>query len=230
MINFYKKVNCENCQWKCIVSYIPNEIINLLDENKTIVNYSPGQLIVKQSSFASRIIYLTSGFVKVLKEGNKGKNSFIKVISEGNFISVPIHENQKKYSFTAIALTEVSICEIQESIIHNSLSKNPKFFDYLNDQFYIDQQFLMNKLLILASRNSHGKLASAIIYLNNFNNPDFSIFDFITRKDLADFASISLESVNKIIQELSNDKIIFIDRKGLKINKLILLEKLSDLG
>jgi CRP/FNR family transcriptional regulator, polysaccharide utilization system transcription regulator len=230
MVNFDKNAGCERCDYKCIARFVPDEVTVLLNENKTIVDYSPGQVIIKQSSFASKIIYVTSGFIKILKEGAKGKSSFIKVIGEGNFVSLPIHENQQKYSFTAVALTEVSICEIQESIIHTSISKNPKLFDYLNDQYYIDQQFLMNKLLVLATRNSHGKLASAIIYLNGFNKPGFSVFDFITRKDLADFSSISLESVNKIMQELSNDKIIFTDRKGLQINKLVLLEKLSNLG
>jgi CRP-like cAMP-binding protein len=230
MIDFNERVNCQNCHYKCFARFIPDETIELLDANKTEVEYSPGQVIIKQSSFASKIIFVTSGYIKVIKEGNKGKNSFIKIIGEGNFVSMPIHENQQKYSFTAVALTEVRICEIQESIIHNSISKNTKLFDYLNDQYYADQQFLMNKLLVLATRNSHGKLASAIIYLDSFNKTGFSIFDYITRKDLADYSSISLESVNKILQELNSDKIIFIDRKGLQINKLILLEKLSNIG
>jgi CRP/FNR family transcriptional regulator, polysaccharide utilization system transcription regulator len=230
MINNYERVNCENCQYKCITRFIPEEVIELLNTNKTVVEYSPGQVIVKQLSFASKIIFVTSGFIKVVKEGSKGKNSFIKIIGAGNFLSIPLHESQQKYSFTAVALTDVSLCEIQESIIHNSISKNSTLFSYLIDQYYIDLDFMMNKLLVMGTRNSHGKLASAIIYLNNLNTPDFSIFDYISRKDLADFSCISLESANKILQELNNDKIIFIDRKGLKVNKIILLEKLSDLG
>lgn len=230
MVDFKSSGDCEGCDYKCIAKFVSNEIIQLLNVDKTVVEYSPGQVIVKQSSFASKIIYLTSGFVKILKEGNRGKNSFIKIIGKGDFISIPIHENQKKYTFTAIALTEVSICEIQESIIHNSIYKNQKLFDHLIDQYLIDQQFLMNKLHILGTRNSHGKLAACIIYLNKFNQQGFSIFDYTTRKDLAEFSSISLESVNKILQELNNDKIIFIGKKGFKINKLDLLEKLSHLG
>jgi CRP-like cAMP-binding protein len=230
MLSLEKIGNCECCQHKCIAHFISNEAVELLKHNKTVVNYSLGQVVIKQSSFASKIIYLTSGYVKVIKEGYKGKNCFIKIIEAGNFISIPIHENQQKYPFTAIALTEVSICEINESIIHNSISKNSKLFDYLSIQHFIIQQYLMTKLLVLGTRNSHGKLASGIIYFNNFNKPDFSILDYITRKDLADFCAISLESVNKILQELNNDKIIIIDRKGIQINKLVLLEKLSNLG
>ena len=230
MIDSCISVEGDSYRNKFISRLISGDALELIEQNKTEVEYFSGQVIVKQSSFASKILYLKSGYIKVIKEGNKGKNCFIKVIEEGNFISVPIHENQQKYFFTAMALTDVCICDIQESIIHNRLIKSSKLFDYLNDQYYFDQQFLMNKLLVLATRNSHGKLASGIIYFDRFNKPGFSIFDYITRKDMADFCSISVESVNKILQELNNDKIIFIDRKGIQINKLVLLEKLSNLG
>jgi CRP/FNR family transcriptional regulator, polysaccharide utilization system transcription regulator len=215
---------------KCIDSFISDDLGELIEKNKTVVEYSPGQVIFKQSSFASKIIYVVSGYIKIIKEGSHGKSSFIKVVEPGDFLSIPIHENQQKYPFTAVALTEVNVCEIQESIIHNNISKNPRLFAFLNDQYYDAQDFLMKKLLVIATHNSHGKLASAILYFNCFNKIDFSIFDYLTRRDLADFSCISLESTNKILQELNNDKIISVDRKGLRVDKLVLLEKLSQLG
>jgi CRP/FNR family transcriptional regulator len=230
MIDFDIITDCNECTNRCIVQYIHENDIETLKNNKAEIFYSPGQLIVKQSSFCSKIVFISSGIVKLVKEGRGGKNTIVKLVGENNFISLPIHENQKKYAFTAIALTDVKICEINESILHNSLADNKKLKDFLLTSYFEDQLFFMNSLHLLNTRNNHGKLSASLLYLNSFNTSEFSIFEYVTRKDLAELSTISLESVNKILQELKNDKIIDISTKGIKLNQLNLLEKLSNLG
>lgn len=222
--------NCHKCNHQCFVHYFDEHSLDVLDQNKTCVEYSPGQVITKESSFNTQIIFIREGFVKIVKEGKGHKNSVIKILGKDNFLTVPLHENQKRFSYTAIAISDVTICEIQENVIHNSIYKSQKFMDYLMDKYYEDHLFMLNKIHLISTKNNHGKLAASIIYLNTFNNPNFSIFDYISRKDLAELSSISLESVNKILQELNNDKIISIQKKGLTISKMVLLEKLSQLG
>ena len=230
MIDFDISTDCSQCSNKCIVQYLNPSDIEIVNNNKSEIFYSPGQVIVKQSSFSSKIVFLSSGIVKILKEGKGGKNTIVKLVGENNFIALPLHENQKKFSFTAIALTEVKICEIHEPVLHQALYENQKLKDYLLDTYYEDHIFFMNTLHLINTRNNHGKLASSLLYLHGFDKTDFSIFEYITRKDLAELSSISLESVNKILQELKNDKIIDINNKGLHLKQIGLLERLSSIG
>jgi CRP/FNR family transcriptional regulator, anaerobic regulatory protein len=230
MIDFDLSTDCSQCTNRCIVQYISDKEIEILNSNKAEIDYSPGQLIAKQSSFCSKIVFISSGIVKLLKEGKAGKNTILKLVGPNNFIALPLHENQKKYTFSAIALTEVKICEINENILHNKISESHKLKDYLLNSYYDDQIFFMNSLHLLNTRNNHGKLAACLLYLNNFNSNNFSIFEYTTRKDLAELASISIESVNKILQELKNDKIIDITNKGIQLNHINLLEKLRNIG
>ncbi len=230
MIDFDENTNCKECKKNCVVNFIGSEAVDLVNQNKSEINYSPGQVITKQSSFTSNIVFISSGLVKIAKEGKAAKNTIIKIAGENSFLALPLHENQKKYPFTAIALTEVRICEINESAIHQSISTNQKLYDHLLDAYYDDQLFMMNRLHLLNTRNNHGKLSASLFYLNSFNTENFSIFEYVTRKDIAELSSISLESVNKIIQELKNDRIIDINSKGIQINKINLIEKLSSLG
>jgi len=230
MIDFDNYFDCGECKNKCIVQFLSKEDFPILTENKSVIFYSPGQVITKQASFASKIVFITSGLVKILKEGKNGKNSLVKVVGANNFITVPIHENHKKNSFTTIALTEVEICEINETGIHNLIAKNQKVFDLLMDFYHEDQVYLMNRIHLLSTHNNHGKLAASLVLLNAFNKPGFSVFDYISRKDLAELSSISIESVNKILQELKNDLILDINNKGIQILKFDLIEKLSNSG
>jgi CRP/FNR family transcriptional regulator, polysaccharide utilization system transcription regulator len=230
MIDFDVFTDCNQCTCQCIVQYINANDIDKLNANKSEIFYSPGQVIAKQSSFCPNIIFLSTGVVKLVKEGKGGKNTIVKLVGDNSFITLPLHENQKKYPFTAVALTDVKICEINESVIHNSISENQKLKDFLLDSYYSDHIFFMNSLHLINTRNNHGKLAASLLYLNSFNKGGFSIFEYITRKDLAELSSISLESVNKILQELKSDKIIDINNKGLQLKQLGLLEKLSNIG
>jgi len=230
MIDFDDNSSCAQCKNKCIAQFMHEDEYPLLNENKSVIYYSPGQVITKQASFASKIVYISSGLVKILKEGKNNRNTLIKIVGENNFITIPIHENHKKNSFTGVALTDVKICEVNETGIHDVISKNQKLNDYLIDFYFADQVFLTNRIHLLSTRNNHGKLAASLVYLNSFNKPGFSVFDYVTRKDLAELSSISLESVNKILQELKNDLILDVNSKGLQILKLDLVEKLSSIG
>ena len=72
-----------------------------------------------------------------------------------------------------------------------------------------------------------GKIATALIYLSSKEFLDEDIFQFLTRQDIADFASISTESAIKFLKEFEKDKIIKLDGKDIKIlNK----EKLEDIA
>jgi len=230
MIDFDMITDCNECTNKCIVQYIHANEIEILNNNKAEIFYSPGQLIVKQSSFCSKIVFIASGIVKLLKEGRGGKNTIVKLLGKNNFISIPIHDNQKKFAYTAVALTDVKICEINENILHDSISENKELKDFLLTNYYEDQLFFMNSLHLLNTRNNHGKLSASLLYLNSFCTEEFSLFEYITRKDLAELSTISLESVNKILQEFKSDKIIEITNKGIQLKQIKLLEKLSNLG
>jgi CRP/FNR family transcriptional regulator len=230
MIDFDEIVYCDKCDKKCLAKFLQKEDISVLDQNKAVVTFSSGQVILKQATFASKIIYIYSGIIKIVKEGKNGNNTLIKLVDENNFLLLPVHENQRKNPYTAIALTEVKVCEINEALVRNSLANNQRVYHQLLDDYYSDQLFLMNRLHIITTRNSHGKLAASLIYLNSFNKNGFSIFETITRKELAELSSISLESVNKILQEFKNDKIITVNAKGFNIEKLDLVEKLSMIG
>jgi CRP/FNR family transcriptional regulator, polysaccharide utilization system transcription regulator len=230
MIDFDEIKYCNHCDKECISKFIIESDRTVLNQNKSVIHFSPGQVIIKQGSFASKITYIYSGIVKIIKEGKKGNNTLIKLVNEDNFLVLPMKDNQRKNAFTVIALTEVEICEINEMLVHNLIVNTHTIYDHLMESFFADQLFLMNRLHVLNTRNSHGKLAASLIYLSNFNKDDFSIFDHVTRKDLAELSSISLESVNKILQELKNDKIISFDNKGITISKMDLIEKLSQMG
>jgi CRP-like cAMP-binding protein len=110
------------------------------------------------------------------------------------------------------------------------MDTNPILLDTLIDWYSSDYMYLYSKISNLSTRNSHGKLATALLYLADEQFKDTNIFELVSRKDLADLASISLESTNKILQELKNERIIEIENRNIQVVKPKLLHTLSMIG
>ena len=63
----------------------------------------------------------------------------------------------------------------------------------------------------------HGRLADTLIYLDNDSFAHLNLFSTLSRKDIADFSGISLESTVRLLTELKNEGIISTDGKIINI-------------
>lgn len=72
-----------------------------------------------------------------------------------------------------------------------------------------------------------GKLASGLLYLSQEDFLKEDVFEFLTRQELADFASISTESAIKFLKEFEKEDIILLDGKKIEISDRKKLESIS---
>ncbi len=70
----------------------------LVDDNMVEVFYKKGEIICKQGSFASKIIFLSEGLVKVYLEGQP-KNLILTITPKNNLVGLPsIYEGNNTFS------------------------------------------------------------------------------------------------------------------------------------
>lgn len=229
MENIDQNLTCRNCLLSCMKEKYTEEDLNLINSNKSVIKFYKGKTILKQGAFVSQIAYLRKGVVKKVIEGDHNRNVIFKIIEKDNFIALPVIGHPNHYPFSVIALTDCEVCFIRNDKILNIMQSNTTLGSYLLKWYSLDYLYMYNKILTISTRNSHGKLASTLIFLtkNNFSN---DILNLLSRRELAELASISVESANKILLELKQDKVIEINKKGIKILRLDLIEKLSTVG
>ena len=56
-----------------------------------------------------------------------------------------------------------------------------------------------------------GKLASALLYLTSEKFKNDNVFQYLTRQDIADFASITVESTVKFLKEFEKEGLTQLD-------------------
>ena len=223
--------NCKSCNNKCLNHFFKPEEIEVFENGETKqIKYKKGETIVKQGTFASHILFLIEGLVKIVIESSDSRVAILQLASSGSFICLSALYIDDYFPFTVVALKDCDVCLIKRDVFKQQLLKNLKATEFVLHFYSNECQYLYKRMSVLGTRNNHGKLAETLLYLSKEEFRNEKVSKFLTRNDIAELASISLESANKILNELKNDLIISIKSDGIEINNTDLLERLSRIG
>jgi len=194
------------------------------------VTFNKGENILKQGSFFSHQTILLKGAVKIVLEAENKKNYIFKLSLPGEFIGLSALFNDEISPFSAICICDCEVLLIKLEPFERIFKENPTLHEHiikLRSNYF---RLLYERLTLQATRNSYGKLAHIILYINQLQSVMPNIYQYITRKDLADLAGISHESVMKILNEFKGDKLVNIKDKEIEINAPELLKRLVIAG
>lgn len=194
------------------------------------ISFNKGENILKQGSFFSHQTILLKGLVKIILEAENKKNYIFKIALPGEFIGLSALFHDETIPFSAVCMCDCDVLLIKLEPFEKLFRENLTLHEYiikLRSNYF---RLIFEKLTLQATRNSIGKLAHVILYIKQLQTKTPNIYQYITRKDLADLAGVSHESVMKILNEFKGDKIINIKDKEIEINKPDLLERLVIIG
>lgn len=205
------------------------EDYELLQKGTSRLQYSSDEPIIRQGGFVSQVLFLEKGLVKVMLEGLSSRNTIIKVVEQGEFVALPALGNTDRYPFSITAVTSCQVCLINKDCLTKISERSPSFNKFLLNWYAKDYLFMYDKIATISTRNSHGKVASTLLYLSN-SSFKLHTLSLLSRKDLAELSSVSVESLNKILQQLRSDGIIEIIKTEIVIKRRDVLEKISNVG
>lgn len=211
---------------------LKDNIENLDDLNayKTRVQYLKGETIFKQGAFAPYVMYVVEGLVKVYLQTGVDKNMNISVASEGEFLAFSSVFGEPVHTYSAQAISNTQICMIEKESLKQILLDNPEFALKITSQNYTNERHLFEVIKNISYKQMRGKLASALLYLSQEEFTKKKIFEFLTRQDIADFASISAESAIKFLKEFEKENIITLNGKNIIVDDTAQLLNISKNG
>ena len=218
MNDYTESINCLDCtkNSKCFKQLIPSEL-EFINENKTQVLYRKGENVCKQGAFASYVLYISDGLVRLYLESPNNKNINIKILKTSEFIGLSSIYGDNIYNYSAVALEDSNICLIEKESFRKLLNNNGNFSSEIIQWYCNNEKQLFNKIKSLGHKQMHGRLADTLLYLSDENFDQLNLFSTLTRKDIADFASISTESAVRLLTELKNDGVIDLEGRMIKI-------------
>lgn len=208
---------------------ISKEELEALSENRTHVSYLKGEMLFKQGAFAPHVLFIQSGLVKVYLQLGPRKVQNLWIARSGDFLAFSSMFGEKVYHYLAMALKGAEVLMIDKESLRNLLKTNSEFGFRITSKNYRSENHLMEIVASLSYKQMRGKLAAALIYLTSEPFIHEDVFSYLSRQDIADFASISVESVIKFLKEFEKEGIIS-DNKQISIRDSRRMAHISETG
>lgn len=202
----------------------------LVDDNMVEVNYKKGEMICKQGSFASKIIFLSEGLVKVYLEGSP-KNLILTITPKNNLVGLPsIYEGNNTFLYSVSTYVDSWAKLIDIHIFKQLIRQNAGFAAKIIDILNENTAQAYGRFFCLTRKQLHGRLADILLCLADriFKSEEFDLP--LNRNDLADLTGMSTESVSRMMKEFKDDKLIEVSGKKINILDPERMRKISVVG
>ncbi|MBN1185081.1 MAG: Crp/Fnr family transcriptional regulator [Bacteroidales bacterium] len=229
MINNQSNINDAEKIAKCF-SYLQPEELEFLGKKKKQITYLKGETIFKQGAFAPYVLFVIDGLARVYLQTGNNKQINIWLAKQSDYMAFSAVFNETIYPYSAIALKDSIICMIDKEALKQVLMQNPAFGMRITAKNYRNENRYLEIIYNVSEKQMRGKLASTLLYLSSEEFLEENVFQYLTRQEIADFASITTESAIKYIKEFEKEGILTLDGKNIHIENKELLEEISRRG
>jgi len=223
--------NCKDCPhaWKSL-NLLSEEEVDIFNKNRYEAAFKPGEILIKQGSPTSSVLFLAKGVAKTYIEGSNGKNFILDIIMPGKLIVGPGAYVDSRHTFSVAALTAVHACFISFDIFRNLVRTNIPFAESLLSDFSEKSIRTQSQLINLTRKKMPGRLADALLYFSNeiFKSDEYEMI--LSRQELGEMTNMARECVVRILKELEESGVIYSDSSNIKILDKQKLIKISEKG
>jgi len=209
---------------------LPVEDVTFLNEKKTQLTYFIGEIIFKQGAFSPHVLFVNKGLVKVYLQIGKEKQINMHLARQGDYMAFSTIFNKNIYQYSAVSLTDSTLCMIEKEALKKVVLKNPHFAMEITSRNSQNESRYLDIIKNVSYKQMRGKLASALLYLTSEKFKNDNVFQYLTRQDIADFASITVESTVKFLKEFEKEGLINLNRKKIVIVNNQLLNEIDQKG
>jgi CRP-like cAMP-binding protein len=205
-------------QAPCFQMLSPEEV-ELVRASKTQVLFRKGDNLTKQGAFASYVLFMINGLAKQYIEGDSSKNFNLRIIRPGEFVGLSPVFTKNTFNYSSVALTDCQAYLVEKDIIAKVVKQNGMFGFNIIKRYCEQNANLFDTLRNMMYKQMNGRLADTILYIDGLRNENPDIFQFLSRKDIADFAGISTESAVKLLKTFEKDGLIALNEKDIVVER-----------
>lgn len=211
------------------------EISNfLLPLITSIEHYEKGDFIYNQNDSINKIYIIKSGFIKLGRKVARNKYYNIGLYKENETLGViGLFDEDPKYPSDAQVISKgASVYVVMREDIKAELFDNIEFYKKcisFSSNWFCDHTWKLYDIAILRKREALYATITRLANSYGVETDDGILIDIqITNDQLADFSGVSSkESINRMLKELRERKIISINKKKITVHKS-LIDKSED--
>lgn len=214
---------------RCFDRLTPEER-KLIDDNSVRIKYRKGEIICKQGGFVSQIMYMEEGLAKVYIDN--GNNSLLlRLTPGGSFIGLSaLSEQFSTFPYSAKVYIDSTIMQVDVKIFREVLQNNNAFAREIIDILSANSVQIYGRFFCLTYKQAYGRLADILLCLAEriFKQDKFNLP--LSRRDIADLAGMSSETVVRMLKKFSEDGLISMNGKSIEVLDATRMQRISETG
>jgi CRP/FNR family transcriptional regulator len=157
------------------------------------------------------------GLAKQYIEGDTAKSFNLRIIKPGEFVGLSSVFETNTFNYSSVALTDCQVFLVEKEAIAQIIRQNGSFGLGIIRRYCEQNANLFATLRTVMYKQMNGRIADTLLYIDSLKTESPEIFQFLSRKDLADFAGISTESAVKLLKNFEKDGLIELNDKDVRI-------------
>lgn len=198
--------NCENCQQSIggFFCLLEREGLEFISNAKRHDTYPKGAVVFERGDAPKGLYCVLKGVVKVETENEDGKSHILRIVGPGNALGYRALFSQSNYQARAVAHEQSEICFIPRPAIEKLVQLHPelslKFLALLSE----DVKRAEERLCSATDKDSASRVADTLLFLDTHYSPDKPW----TRKEIADWAGTTPETVMRTLTQFEDESLI----------------------
>lgn len=216
-----------------IWSALTHEERVFLRENSKLQPFKKGGILYREGSPSDYLYCIAEGKVKIFKEGVAGRQQIVRVAEAGSIFSFRSFFAKECHCVSASALEKSMIYKVPLNIINQIIESNNKLAISFICILAKELGNAEARVVSLTQKHIRGRLAETLVLLiDTFGIEDDTqyIGNSLTREDLACFANMTASNAIRTLSIFSEEGIIAIEGKRIRVINEDLLRKISKQG
>ena len=235
MVKSATHIDCQNCEARLGSVFCKLEKTNLSELNlsKSCGVYKKGGTIFIEGQNPFGLYCVNKGKVKVFQTGTEGKEQIVRLAKEGDILGYRALLSGEKYSCTAEAIDDSSICFIPKEVFLDIVENDGPLSLVLMKLLSSDLKKAEHKITDLAQKPVRERLAEAILFLKEtygLEEDGKTLKVVLSREEIANIVGTATETAIRLVSEFKNDGMLSQDGKKIQILDMPKLLKTANIN
>ncbi|MBQ8592969.1 MAG: Crp/Fnr family transcriptional regulator [Bacteroidaceae bacterium] len=194
--------------------------------------FKKNELIYCEGDRPTHLMCLLEGKVKIFKNG-VGRSQIIRVIKPGEYFAYRAYFGGNDYVTAAAAFEPSIICMIPMQTITQLVAENNLLAQFFIKQLSIDLGIADERTVNLTQKHIRGRLAEALLFLKDtygVEEDEATLSIYLSREDLANLSNMTTSNAIRTLTLFSNERLITIDGRKIRLIDEERLRKISKIG
>lgn len=205
----------------------------LIEDSYQVHTFKKNEVIHSEGDKPVCMMCLVKGKVKIYKEGVGGRNQIMRMIRPGQYFAYRAAFANENYLTAAAAFEPSMVCYIPLDIMQELVVKNNRLAMFFIRLLAVDLGISDSRTVNLTQKHIRGRLAEALLFLLDsygFEDDGATIAIYLSREDLASLSNMTTSNAIRTLSIFSNENLIAVDGRRIKILDVDMLRRVSKHG